>query len=155
MNGMKWIFALGLLLGLFAALPLGAANPPNSAANWDNLKTLAPGEKTGIVLNGKKSYDGKFQSLAENAIVVRLAAGGQTFTRDSVLRVSTKGQSHRLRNAVIGVAVGAGIGAGAGAAQSDNDAYVFAYYVPFLAVVGALGGAVIPSGGWHDVYRAR
>lgn len=155
MNRMKWILGLGLLVGMFMAAPLGAANPPASTANWNNLKALAPGDNVRVVLNNMKSYRGKFQSFADNAIVVRLSTGDQTFTRDSILRVSTKGQSHRLRNALIGAAIGAGIGAAVGAAQSNSGAYVIGYYVPSLAAAGAVGGAVVPTGGWHDVYRAR
>lgn len=155
MNRTKFALALGLLLGLFAAAPLGAANPPKASASWDNLKALAPGDDVRIVLNDKKSYRGKFHSATDNAIVARLAKGDQTFDRTNILRVSTKGQSHRLRNALLGAAVGAGIMAVAGlAAPSDQKEYVY-IGVPVVAAWGAGIGAFVPTGGWHDVYRAR
>lgn len=97
MDRLKWAFGLALLVGMFVTVPLGAANPPAPIANWNNLKVLAPGDNVRVVLNNMKSYRGKFESFADNAIVVRLSSGNQTFTRNSILRVSTKGQWHRLR----------------------------------------------------------
>ena len=78
----------------------------SSQNNWDNLKQLAPGQQIRVVLNDAKSYEAKFQSVTDDAIVVRLATGDQTFPRQSVLRVSSKHRSHRGRNALIGVGVG-------------------------------------------------
>jgi hypothetical protein len=92
-------------------------------------------------------------------MVVRLGSGEQTFSRDSVLRVSTKGQSHRLRNAAIGAAVGVGVGfaAAAGSSRNDQEAQAIGYAVipPFAGGAGAAVGAILPTGGWHDIYRAR
>src|SRR5487761_816484 len=86
-----------LLMGLMAMVPPGAASQPDNA-NWDNLKQLAPGEEVKIVLNNVKSYQGKFQSLSDEAIVVQLGKGGQTFARQNVLRVSIQGEPRRRRN---------------------------------------------------------
>lgn len=154
MNRTKFVLILGLLLGFFTA-PLGAANPPKATAKWDNLKTLAPGDNIRVVLNDKKSYRGKLQSLTDNAIVVRLATGEQSFKRTDILRVSAKGQPHRLRNALIGAAVGAAVIGGASAAQTDEQIYTLVFAVPGGAALGAVGGAFVPTGGWHEVYRAR
>ncbi len=154
MNRTKFVLVLGLLLGLCAA-SLGAADPPKSTANWDNLKALAPGDDVRVVLNDKKSYRGKFQSLTDNGIVVRVEKNDQSFERTNILRVTAKGQSHRLRNALVGAVLAAGVTAVVGAASQEQQAYVLALGVPGMAASGAVVGAVIPSGGWHDVYRAR
>ena len=131
----------------------------SSQNNWGNLKRLAPGDEIHIVLNDAKSYRANFQSVSDQAIVVRLATGEQTFTRKNVLRVSTKGQSHRLRNAVLGAAIGVGLGfaVATGTSRNDSEAQAIGYAVipPFMAAAGAGVGAFLPSGGWHDVYRAR
>jgi hypothetical protein len=131
----------------------------SSQHNWDNLKRLAPGDDVRIVLNDAKSYRAKFQSVSNAAIVVRLVTGEQTFTRENVLRVSTKGQSHRLRNAALGAGIGVGLGfaVAAGTSRNDSEAQAIGYAVipPFMGAVGAGVGAFLPTGGWHDVYRAR
>jgi hypothetical protein len=130
-----------------------------SAKNsWDNLKQLVPGDEIRIVLNDARSYQAKFESISDEAITVRLAAGEQSFARQDILRVSAKGNSHRLRNALIGAGIGAGIaGVGAGVNYShDPESGTIAAVVgiPIGALVGAGVGAVMPTGGWHDVYRA-
>jgi hypothetical protein len=131
-----------------------------SQNNWDNLKQLAPGQQIRLVLNDAKSYRGQFRAVSDEAIMARVATGEQTFERQNVLRVSAKGKSRRGRNVLIGAAIGAGLGGvavgmdchygrgGCGAAGAVLGA-------PFAAALGAGFAAVIPTGGWHDVYRAR
>jgi hypothetical protein len=148
-----------VLLGMVTFAPPAAAAPPQDKRNWDNLKQLAPNEQVRIVLNDARSYRGEFQSVSEGAIVVRLATGAQSFAKENVLRVSTKGASHTRRNALIGAAVGFGAGTAIVAvACLSNDCK--GAVAPILgatagAPVGALVGFVIPTGGWRDVYRAR
>jgi hypothetical protein len=148
-----------VLLGVMTFVPPATAAPRQDKRNWDNLKQLAPNEQVRIVLNDAKSYRGEFQSVSERAIVVRVATGIQTFARENVLRVSTRGASHTRRNALIGTAVGFGAGTAivAVACLSDDCKGAVA---PILgatvgAPVGALVGFVMPTGGWHDVYRVR
>jgi hypothetical protein len=162
-HGSELIIALVLLT---AAVPVGAAETRNPTANWDNLNQLAPGDDIRIVLDNAKAYTAKLESVNDSGIVVRLASGEQTFPRGTVLRVSTKGRSHRLRNAFIGLAAGAGTGVTVGFASPElgqgkcsRGSCVDAGTVSALGVWGAaLGagmGALIPTGRWHDVYRAR
>jgi hypothetical protein len=150
---------------LLLLLVPGLSLAQSSQNNWDNLKQLAPGEQIRIVLNDAKSYSGQFQSVSDDGIVLRLGKDSQTFERQNVLRVSTRGRGHRGRNALIGLAVGAGagvivavaspeLGTGKCAQGSCVDAGVVSM-VGFLG--GALGaglGAAMPTRGWHDVYRA-
>jgi hypothetical protein len=149
------------LLSLMAVPALQAAGPKPNTAIWDNLKTVTPGAKIQIVLKDQKSYVGKFQTASDAAIVVRLETGDQTFSRQDVLRVSTKGKSHRLRNALIGFGVGAGVGLGLGAAgDSSCGGNCFfpklgeEVFTPVGAIIGAGVGAALPTGRWHEVYRA-
>jgi hypothetical protein len=148
-----------LLLGLMAA-PLFGAGPGADKKNWDNLKQLAPREQIQIVLNDFRAYRGEFQSVSDEAVVVRVATGEQTFPRPDILRVSAKSKGRGHRNTWIGAGVGAGLGIVAVAMDCRNDRRGcspegVALGVPFGAGVGALVGALVPSGGWHDVYRAR
>jgi len=117
------------------------------------------------VLNDAKSYRGEFRSVSEGAIEVRVATGIQTFAQENVLRVSARAKSHRGRNALIGLAAGAGAGVivavaspELGAGTCPQGSCVNAGTVSMLGfwggVLGAGVGAFLPTGGWHDVYRA-
>jgi hypothetical protein len=153
---------LFLSLGMAARSARGDDN--QKQAVWDKLKQLSAGQEIQVVQKGAQSSQGTFRSVNEEAIVVNQAGGEQTIDRQSVVRVSTKGRGHRKRNALIGAGIGAGAGAGIGAGidsscncangflPSNTGVYVLA---PLGAIVGAIIGAVIPSGGWHEVYRAR
>jgi hypothetical protein len=150
-------------LGWAPTLPLRAADAAAANPTWDNLKTLSTGQEIRVVLNGAQSYQGVFQSLSDSGITLRQSGGDQTVARQDVLRVSTKGQKHRGRNALIGAAVGAGVGLGLGAAadRSSQNGIIQLHHwglavgAPLGALLGAGGGALLPTGGWHDVYRAR
>lgn len=170
MRRKNWTGCLGVMIGVLSltAPALQAAGAKPDSANWDNLKTVTPGERIQIVLNDVKSYQGEFQTVSDEAIVVRLETGDQTFARQNVLRVSTKGESHRWRNAGIGAAVGAGAGLGIGAAaDAGNNCGASRGFgpcfpnvgkevlTPLGGIIGAVVGVVLPTGGWHDVYRAR
>jgi len=151
-----------LVIVILMALPaLQAAEPKPPTANWDNLRTVTPGAQVQVVLNNVKSYRGQFQSVSDEALVVRLETGGQTFSRHDVLRVSAKGESRRLRNALIGAGVGAGIGLGVGAAADSGcgrNCIVQsgkAIFTPLGGMIGAVAGAALPTGRWHDAYRAQ
>lgn len=169
MNRRTHHFALWLMilmLGFIGLIPANAAEPKSTQANWESLKQLAPGQQIQIVLKDAKSYHGQFQSVSDNALVLRLAAGEQTFERQNVLRVSKRGRSHRGRNALIGLAIGGGagvivaiaspeLGAGKCGQGSCVDAAIV-FGEGFLGgAVGAGIGAAIPTGGWRDVYRAQ
>ena len=144
---LKWVVAVLLLL-----LVPGFGLAQSSQNNWDNLKQLSPGQQIRVVLNDVKSYEAKFQSVTDDAIVVRLATGDQTFPRQSVLRVSSKHRSHRGRNALIGVAVGVvPVVAYDAAACADCDQTTKIGDAVGCGLLGALVGALVPTGRWHDV----
>jgi hypothetical protein len=166
MNRRKHIFAIGitvLMFGFIGIAPTNAAEPQSAQANWESLKKLAIGQQIRVVLNDAKFYSGQFQSVSDEGLVVRSGGGEQTFARPSILRVSTKGGSHRGRNALIGAGVGAGVGAAAfGVCPQGGYREVIpcggrgaAIGAVLLAPMGAAVGAAMPTGGWHDVYRAR
>jgi small nuclear ribonucleoprotein (snRNP)-like protein len=169
MNRRKHFLAIGmtvLMLGFIGIGSVNAAEPKSAQANWESLKQLASGQEVQVVLNDAKSYRGQLQSVGDDALVLRLATGEQTFERQNVLRVSTRGKGHRGRNTLIGLAVGAGAGVIVGVASPElgqgkcaqgscinAESAALAGFVG--AAVGTGVGAVLPTGGWHDVYRAR
>jgi hypothetical protein len=158
MSEVKSPIWLKLFLSIFVltmASPLRAAE--RVEADWESLNQLTSGQKIRVVLSGNKAYQGEFQSINDQSILIREATGEETFSRASILRVSSKGRSHRTRNILIGAAVGAAAGLGIGAA-TDKPGSFFPnigkeIVTPIGAIVGALVGLVIPSGGWHDIYR--
>jgi len=61
-------FGLALtFLGLLISPSLcGAENPA-----WNNLKQLSSGQQVRVVLKGKKSFKGQFQSVTDDAVIIR------------------------------------------------------------------------------------
>lgn len=170
MRRMKGSVCFGLLLlslGIAASQALGGDDPAKNQANWDKIKQLSAGEEIQVVQSNAKSLRGNFHSVTDEAIVMSTAAGEQTINRQSVLRVSSTGKGHRMRNALIGAGIGAGAGLGIGAAMDAHAKCTTGLcfnilpnggkeiVTPVGAIAGAIVGAVIPTGGWHEVYRAR
>jgi len=162
---------LALLAACFSTGTASGQDSKGRSSSWDNLKSLTPGQEIRVVMNNVKSYQGEFESLSDEGITLRQAAGEQTLARKDVLRVSRKGQGHRSRNTVIGTAVGAGVGLGLGVAhylrprnctlgplfncEGPSNLDLAKILTPVGGLTGAAIGAVVPTGGWHDVYRAR
>ena len=149
-----------LLLGLLISSSLfGAENPA-----WNSLKLLSTSQKIRVVLNNKKSFKGQFQSLNDDAIIIRAGRTDQTLSRSSVQQVFSRRAGHRGRNALVGAAIGAGAGLGSGAAI-DNDCsrnsmvctgnLGKAILTPAFGLLGAGIGALLPSGGWQEIYRSN
>ena len=148
------------LLGLLVSSSLfGAENPA-----WNNLKQLSPGQGIRVVLNSKKSFKGQFQSVTDDAIIIRADRADRTLSRSSVQQVSSRRIGHRGRHALIGAAIGAGAGLGVGAAI-DNDCTRTSFMctgnkgkailTPVFGLLGAGIGALLPSGGWQEIYRSN
>lgn len=149
---------LSLSLLLLALAPLAVAAPRPDKGSWENLKELQHNQQVQVVLNDAKSYRGEFQSVNNEGIVVRVTAGVEKFARKDVRRISVRGKRHTRRNILIGTLVGFGLGVAAGAAICSTD--TCSGGAPLLlgagtgAPLGALAGYVMPTGGWHVVYRA-
>lgn len=159
MRRAKSIVCLGLLvlsLGIATSSVLGDENKNQSA--WDKLKQLSAGQQIQVVQNGAKSTTGSFHSVTDDAIVVDAASGEETINRQSVQRVSAKSKNHRLRNALVGFGVGAGAGLAVGAGVDCSTCWFpnlgKEVLTPLGALAGGVVGAVIPTGGWHEIYRA-
>jgi len=147
---------------------VGAVLIPNACraqgGDWSIVQQFSSNQAIRVVLDNGKSYHGTFQSATETALVIHSGEGEQTLLRTNIRRVLIKGHSHRGRNALIGAGIGAGAGLGAGVAI-DNDCSKTsivctgnkgkAILTPAFALLGAGIGALLPSGGWHEIYRSR
>ena len=155
-----YVAVLCTLLALTADPLLGAVE----RSDWGSLKQIAAGQTIKVIVKDGASSQGDFQSATEDALVLRVAGEDRSIARDTVRQVSLKTNSHRGKHALIGAAIGAGGGLGAGIAI-DNDcspnAIVCtgnkgkAILTPVFALIGAGIGALLPAGGWREIYRAR
>jgi hypothetical protein len=172
MERLKHFASFGLIYSMMTtglALSLEGTEQRADKGNWASLHTLVPGEKVMVVLDKAQAFRGQFKTFSDEAIELHLVTGDRIFQRANVLRVSAKGQSHRGRNALIGALVGAGTGLGLGMAADKSSKCgpsgpflcggSFNYGKEILTPAGAIGGglvgAVLPSGGWREIYRAR
>ena len=146
---------------LAAALLLLAATvaAQTNASSWNTVEALAAGTDVRI-LNGSRTVSGKIEGVTDETIVVNSGKGQETFKQQDVMRVSVKKTGHRMRNALIGLGVGAGVGVGVGAAADANCTglcfggnFGKAIFTPLGAVAGVLVGALIPTGGWREIYK--
>jgi len=147
--------SLAAALLLMAATVAAQTNP----SNWNTVKALGAGTDVRI-LNGSRTVSGKIDGVTDDSIAVTSGKGQESFKQQDVTRVSVKKDGHRRRNALIGLGVGAGAGLGVGAsADASCKSFCFggnigkAVFTPMGALVGVLIGALIPTGGWREIYK--
>ena len=146
-----------LLIALTAALAAA------QKTNWANVKALPVGGKIRVSLEDGKSYRGQLQSVTDESLIMIAANSQETLAHAQIAKVATKGESHRLRNTLIGLGVGAGAGLGVGAgADAGCSPHCFlgnnlakAFFTPLGAVIGTIVGVAWPTGLWHEVYRSK
>jgi hypothetical protein len=162
-----------LLAGSFSTGVASGQDSNGRSTNWDNLKSLTPGQVIRVVTNNFKFYQGKFESLRDDGITLRQAAGEQTLVRKDIFRVSQKmGEDHGVRNTLAGAAVGAGSGLATGVIANhviwshvncdegpECSPPPNPHWGIILTPVGFLGGAAIGGAlsthAWRDLYRAH
>src|SRR5271170_5452615 len=105
-------FALLLLLAATAAIA--------QKTNWANVSALPVGGDIRVSLEGGKSYRGQLQSVTDESLIIVAASSQETLSRPQIKKVATKGDSHRLRNTLIGLGIGAGAGLGIGAGVDQS-----------------------------------
>lgn len=89
--------------------------------SWNNLESLAVGERIRVVKQDKSSHTGTFVAFSSEAVTLRSKGAEVGHRREDVVRVWRVGAARRGRAALIGLAIGAGAGAAVGAA---SDGYV-------------------------------
>jgi hypothetical protein len=159
-KGIGYVALLFTLLALIADPLVGAVEK----SDWGSLKQIAAGQTIKVTVKHGASSQGDFQFATEDALVLRVAGGDRSIARETVRRVSIKTNSHRGKHALIGATIGAGAGLGSGIAI-DNDCFPNAIVctgnkgkailTPAFALFGAGIGALLPAGGWHEIYRAQ
>ena len=150
---MKIVAALVLLGGLFPAF-----GQETAIRRWDNLRSLRQGEKIDVVDQNLKKYRGNFAAFSDAAISLRVGQDRLSVDRESVLRVTSREESKRRRNALLGAAIGVAAGLTTGAIYCHGDcdlARGVAWGYPMIMGAGLGGGlgALVPSR--PTVYRAK
>jgi hypothetical protein len=140
-------------------LTAATAAAQSNATAWNTVKALAVGTEVRIAA-GSHTVRGKIDRITDDTLVVTSGKGQEMLAQQEVSRVSVGKQSHRGRNALIGLGIGAGAGLGVGAAADagcngvcflgDLGKEVF---TPLGGVAGVLVGALIPTGGWRVIYQ--
>ena len=135
---------------------------PAAAQDWSAVKALPVGTSVRISI-GSRTVNGQIQGITDDSLDINSGKGQEALKRLDVKRVDVKKQGHRGRNTLIGLGAGAAAGAIAGTAYYEpckgfcilnpsrgQDAGIGA---GVLGLVGAIVGALIPTGGWREVYK--
>jgi hypothetical protein len=150
------------ILALFLA-PFLAAQPP-ARSDWANLNRLTAGDEIRVTIATRGPVRARFQRATNESLIVNTPGKEEPLDRASVVAVAIKGESHRKRNALIGLGVGAGVGLGVGAGIDASQCHNCFNFLPNIgkevltpvgALLGVTVGALLPTGGWHDIYRLR
>jgi hypothetical protein len=162
--GRTCLFEMKQLLLAVVLTFQGAAHGKSALASWDDLRQIVPGTDIRAKMADGKTFRGQFQTASGDSLALSTANGQESLDRIRIARVQLLRRSHRLRDTLIGLGVGAGAGLGVGAAlDRGTSCTVFcigfpklgkAIVTPVGAILGAGTGALIPTGGWKDVYRA-
>jgi hypothetical protein len=157
----KPVMKFGVVVFLCAALAASAgAQPQASTGSWANLSEVAPGTETRVSVSGGRTLRGSLQKVTSDSLAINAAKSQETLLRTDIKRVDLKRNGRRGRNTLIGLGIGAGGGLAVGAGvDSGNHTGWFpnfgkAVFTPLGAIVGAIVGVAIPTGGWHQIYRA-
>lgn len=152
----------GIALFWIAALAACAfAQTPPPGGNWENISRLSPGAEIRVILADGRSVRGFLQSTAADLLAINATTSQEMLVRQNVKRVQLKRPGHRGRNTLIGLGLGAagGLVAGAGIDHSAKDSWFpnagKVVLTPIGMIIGTVVGVALPTGGWHDVYRAR
>ena len=137
-----------------------AAQPAKPIANWANLNQLVTGAEVRVTLANGKALRGFMQRVTPESLAIHATTSQEKLSRPDIRRVELKRPGHRGRNTLIGLAVGTGVGLAAGAVADskagpgrmfpDSGKVVLS---PLGAIIGAVVGVALPTGGWRGVYR--
>jgi hypothetical protein len=156
----QFVCRLGALLALLAT----TAVAQKKAGDWNTVKAISTGTDVRVT-TGSRTASGKIDRVTDDTLTMTSGKGSEMFSRQDVARVSVGKKGHRRRNALIGLGIGTGAGTGIGLGIGHaNDCGTGWFCGLNTGIGGALGGAIglvggtaigalIPTGGWRDVYE--
>lgn len=141
---------------LVLAAIIGAPSLAQGDQSWDNLRTLKPGERIGIVQSDLKRLEGRFAGFSDSGISIRIDQTA-TVAKSDVIRVYRRPRTRRGLRAVIGAAIG--VAAGAVLTRTAGDRFrnegqnvTAGVWIAGAAGIGAGIGA-LSGGGYRTVYQ--
>jgi hypothetical protein len=156
----QFVCRLGALLALLAT----TAVAQKKAGDWNTVKAISTGTDVRVT-TGSRTVSGTIDRITDETLTMTSGKGSEMFSQQDVARVSVGKKGHRGRNALIGLGIGtgAGIGIGLGVGHA-NDCSTGWFCGLNTGIGGAVGGviglvggtaigALIPTGGWREVYE--
>ena len=132
---------------LIALASMGVVLAAPASKTWESLGQLKAGVPIEVVTRDH-AEKGEFVSSSTESLTIHTRHGEQRFSRPEVVRIVSRRESRRTRNALIGVGVGAAIGLitdqtlGAYLRNESNPASArpLIWILP-IAVCGGIGAA--------------
>ncbi|HXR97096.1 MAG TPA: hypothetical protein VN709_04555 [Terriglobales bacterium] len=148
-----FLLTFGLSLSTFA----------QTSGSWTELRQLHGATAVKVATRTSGSVHGNFISASESALILRVGDGERTLARADIVSASVRQSGHRARNTLIGAGAGIGVGllyCGAagnsilGCRDTTPRSKGWLVSMGFFGAIGAILGALLPSGRWHLLYRA-
>jgi len=139
-----------------AVASMGVIVAAPASKTWESLGQLKAGVPIEVVTRDH-AEKGEFVSSSTESLTIHMRHGEQRFSRPEVVRIVSRKESRRMRNALIGVGVGAAIGLitdqtlGAYLRNESNPASARPLIWTLPIAVGAGIGAAFPS--YPVIYR--
>ena len=156
---MTRFFSTVLLAAILA--PTAAAQHAKAIENWANLNQLVKGTEIRVTLVTGATQRGFLQSVTPESLTINAATSQPTVSRQDIRRVALKRfrpsrskHAHRVgdwngRRPGRWRRRGCPGGPRQLAAERRQSGVC-----PLGALIGTVVGVALPTGGWHDVYRA-
>ena len=128
--------------------------------DWNAVKSLQHNQQIRVSLRARGTHKGALLEATDNTLTI---GNGKTLSREDIQSVHVK-CGHRGKHVLIGAGIGAGAGLalGAGIDNSCGPKSIVctgnrgkAIGAPLFALIGAGVGALLPGGGWEEIYRTR
>jgi hypothetical protein len=145
---------------LLASVPLQAQD---TLGNWSRLSSVETGAKLAVKLKNGKTVDGRFNSISDSALTLKVKGSNQELRKDDIQTIHLVTRKSATKATLIGAGIGAGAGALAGAVGGREgdfdklDQAVTAGFTVIGAGIGALSGYLIGRTGRKRelIYQAR
>jgi hypothetical protein len=143
----KSLVAVNFILILLLSMPqamLAQVTPEPAQADWNNLKTVPPGDEFVVNLKNGETIKGRMKSVDDKTLTLtRGRKGTSDIAQGDVRKVYRLTPKSTKKATLIGLAIGAGIGAGIGGKYVSDSGESGEYYpIVLLGGVGAGLGAL-------------